>query len=193
MEPSKPVLVWLGFPPVQAWLGFPPVQADRDSPNEGNWRLAGTWESWELHWGSHWSWKLQDRLLISSKSPGLSDCLGEANVDRIGDPKSFWRAVAFDGSPKDSNNRFVWKVRWRRGAFRWWNRHDGWSLGLESRFFNHSTDCWLRTRVGREQCISLVLGRRGTVEGSLEETCLDAERCVLGKESGTSLPERKVR
>jgi hypothetical protein len=42
----------------------------------------------------------------------------------------------------------------------------------------------MRTQVGREQLLSLVLGRRGTVAGLPEETCLDAgERCFLGKES----------
>jgi hypothetical protein len=39
----------------------------------------------------------------------LSDCLGEANVDRIGDLESFWIAAAFDSSPKDSG-RFVGDV-----------------------------------------------------------------------------------
>jgi hypothetical protein len=62
---------------------------------------------------------------------------------------------------------------------------------LESRFFNRSTDCLLRTQVGREQFLSLVLGRRETDAGSPEETCLDAERCFLGKERRTSLLERK--
>ena len=31
----------------------------------------------------------------------MSDCLGEANVNRIGDPESFWIAAAFDGSPEE--------------------------------------------------------------------------------------------
>ncbi|KAI2488739.1 hypothetical protein MHU86_25793 [Fragilaria crotonensis] len=95
-------------------------------------------EAWSLKelgapLGQSLGWELQDRLFISSKSPGLSDCLGEANVDRIGDLESFWIAAAFDSSPEDSNNRFVWKIRRGRRAFRWWNRHDDWSLGLESR------------------------------------------------------------
>jgi hypothetical protein len=116
MELSKPVQVWFSFPPVHAEHSslvtrvIPPMRGAR-----GLLELEGAASS---GWGSHWSWKLQDRLFIGSESPGLSDCFGEANVKRIGDPKSFWIAAAFDGSPKDSNNRFIWKVRRRRGAFR---------------------------------------------------------------------------
>jgi hypothetical protein len=68
----------------------------------------------------------------------LSDCFGEANVKRIGDPKSSWIAAAFDDSPKDSNNRFDGDVEPSDGR-------TNMMVGVLAWKADSSTDCWLRT------------------------------------------------
>ncbi len=112
-----------------------------NSTDEGSERFGAASESWswEHLWRSRWSWKLQDRLFINCKSSCLSDSFGEAFVNRIGDPKSFWIVATCYGSQFQG---FQQQVHRGCGAFRGWNRRDGWSLDLKSRFFNHSTNCF---------------------------------------------------
>ena len=61
--------------------------------------------------------------------------------NRSGDLESFLVATTFDCDFKDSINR-IRRVSWGYGALQGLNQYDGWSLDLESRFFNHSTDCF---------------------------------------------------
>ena len=99
--------------PVQVWLGFPPVQAEHSSlvtrvipPMSGTGGLLELEEAGSSD--SLWSWELQDRLFLSCKSPGLSECLGETNVNRTsGLPRP---STAVPRIPTGLSGRFVGDV-----------------------------------------------------------------------------------